>query len=98
MYLIRYGDTYVQSGYLLFVEISQSQISEDDQYALDILYRLLETARLSDKQSKKIMKAIKVMEKLVQEDREYIPSIEQLKRMKSDYEPYIYNTGLIDNF
>ena len=98
LYLIRYGDTYVQSGYLLFVQISQDQILEDEQYALDILYRLLETTRLNEKQSKKIMKAIGVMEKLVHEDREYVPSFDQLKTMKSDYEPYIYNTGLIDLF
>lgn len=98
LYLIRYGNTYVQSGYLVYLEISQSEFIEDDQYALDILYRLLETTRLTDKQSKKIMKAIEVMEKLVREDREYIPSLEQLKQVKSNYEPYLYNTGLIDGY
>jgi len=96
LYLIRYGDVYVQSGYLLYLEITEPQFVRDDQYALDILYRLLETTRLTEKQSKKIMKAIRVMETLVREDREYVPSFEQLKTLKNDYEPYLYNTGLID--
>lgn len=96
LYLIRFGDVYVQAGYLLYVELSQTQIMEDDQFALDILYRLLETRRLTEKQSKKIMKAIEVMEDLVHEDREYVPTIDNLKTMKNDYDPYIYNTRLID--
>lgn len=98
LYLIRFGDTYVQTGFLLYVELAQTQIMEDDQFALDILYRLLETKRLTEKQSKKIMKAIEVMEDLVHEDREYIPSLDQLRNLKNDYDPYIYNTGLIDSF
>lgn len=96
LYLIRYGDTYIQSGYLIYVELFQTQFIEDDQYALDVLCRIVETTRLTEKENKKIMKAIKVMEKLVYEDRQYIPSFNQLKSMKVDYDPYIYNTGLLD--
>ena len=96
LYLIRYGNTYIQTGYLIYVELFQTQFMEDDQYALDVLYRIIETTRLNNKENKKIMKAIKVMEKIVHEDREYIPSFDQLKTMKVDYEPYIYNTGLLD--
>lgn len=98
LYLIRYGNTYIQSGYLMYVELAEDKLVEDDQYALDILYRLLETARLTKKQTKKIVKAIKVMEKVVRKDKEYIPSFEQLKIYKMDYDPYLYNTGLIDKY
>lgn len=98
LYLIRYGDTYVQSGYLVYIEFVEPQFIEDDQYALDILYRLLEMSRLTEKQSKKIMKAIKVMEQLVREDRRYVPSLDQLKTLKTDYEPYLYNTGLFEKY
>ena len=94
LYLVRFGDTYVQTGYLMYIEMCQNQILEDDQQALDILYRLLEIRRLSKKQSKKIMKAIEVLEKVVDEDRSYVPTLQQLKNLKMDYDPYMYNTGL----
>lgn len=98
LYLIRYGNTYVQSGYLIYIELSQDQFIEDEQYATDVLYRLLETSRLTDKQSKKIEKAIKVMEDILKEDREFIPSFNTLEELKLNYDPYIYNTGLYEKW
>ena len=94
LYLIRYGDTYVQTGYLMYLEMSSEQFIEDDQYALDVLYRLLETSRLNKKQSKKIMDAIEILEDIVTENREYTPTISELNQLKSDYDAYLYNSGL----
>lgn len=94
LYLIRYRDTYVQSGYLVYLEMASEQFIEDDQYALDVLYRLLETSRLNKKQSKKIMDAIEILEDIVRDDREYTPLISELNHLKSNYEAYAYNSGL----
>lgn len=95
LYLIRYADTYIQSGYLSYVEISSDQFIEDDQQALDTLYRMLELSRLKKKEVKTITKAIEVIEKIVKEDREYTPTIKDLKTMKHNYDAYVYNTGIL---
>ena len=94
LYLIRYADTYVQSGYLQYVEFANSQFIEDDEYARDVLIRILEFSNLSKKESKKIKNAIKVINDILEEDREYTPSLDELKDLKLHYDPYIYSVGL----
>ena len=96
LYLVRYNDTYVQSGYLLYLQLSSTQYIEDEEFARDILFRLLETERLTPKQKKKLEKAIEVMEDIIEEDRNFVPTLSELKTMKGDYDPYVYNTGLFD--
>lgn len=97
LYLVRYGNTYVQSGYLLYLQLCSEQVKSDNRYAKDILLRLLETSRLNNKDAKKIMKAIEVMDKIEEEDNNYFPSLNELKGMKEFYDPYIYNSGLYDH-
>lgn len=94
LYLVRYNEGYVQSGYLLYLELSSTQYIEDEEYAIDIIYRILETNRLTDKQEKRLRKAVEVMEELLVEDRSYVPTLKQLESMKMDYDPYLYNTRL----
>lgn len=94
LYLVRVNDTYVQSGYLIYIQISSQQLVEDEEFAKDILYKMLEADRLTDKQARKIYNAIKVIEDVLYEDRNYIPTLNQLKTMKLDYDPYIYSSGL----
>lgn len=96
LYLVRVNDTYVQSGYLVYMELVSQQLVEDEQYAKDILLRMLEVNRLSKKNAKKIEKAIEVIDELLYEDNHYVPSLPELKRIKMDYDPYIYNCGLYD--
>lgn len=96
LYLVRYADTFIQSGYIDYITYSSLQIMEDNILAADILYRLLETERLSKKENKTIRKAIEIMEEIIKEDREYTPSLSELKLMKMNYDPYIYNSGIED--
>ena len=37
LYLVRYGDTYVQSGYLLYLQMSSAQLIEDISKTKDVL-------------------------------------------------------------
>ena len=94
LYLVRFADTYVQSGYLQYVDLAQSQFIEDDICARDILLRILEYGDISDKDAKKLAKAVKVLENILAEDREYTVTFDELKELKYHYDPYIYNTGL----
>lgn len=91
LYLVKYGDTYIQSGYLIYNQINLEPIIEDDEYALDVLYRILETERLNNKDSKSIINAIKVLEKIVKEDRRYTPTMEELVNFKTNYESYLFS-------
>jgi hypothetical protein len=94
LYLVRYGHTYVQSGYLLYIQIASGQETEDHIFAKDILYRLLEIKRLNKKDAHKIRKAIEVLEKLIYDDEHEIPTLDVLEAMKMHYDPYVYSNGL----
>ena len=96
LYLVRYGETFIQSGYLDYISYSSLQMIEDNIMAMDILYRLLETERLSKKENKTIRKAIEIMEEVTKEDGEFTPSLSQLKEMKMNYDPYIYNVNMYE--
>lgn len=98
LYLVRYNDTYVQEGYLLYLQIvSDCRCGvEDEEFTRDILFRLLEMNRLNNKEKKVIEKAIKVIDSLLAEDEKFIPTLDQLKSLKLDYDPYIYNYRLGD--
>lgn len=97
LYLVRYGETFIQSGYLDYISYSSLQLIEDNILAMDILYRLLETERLSKKENKTIRKAIEIMEEITKEDSEFTPSLSQLKEMKMNYDPYIYNMNMYED-
>ena len=94
LYLVRYADTYVQSGYLQYIDFAQSQFIEDDLQARDILMRIIEFSDLSRKEEKKLLKAVKVLDNILKEDREYTTTLDELKNLKNHYDPYIYSTGL----
>lgn len=91
LYLVRYGQTYVQAGYLTYIQLASDQIHDDMRFAKDILLRVLEINKLSNKDSKSISKAISIMDDLIYEDEQYTPSITELRNLKNDYDPYIYN-------
>ena len=94
LYLVRFENTFIQSGYIDYISYASLQIIEDNILAMDILYRLLETERLSKKESKVIKKAIEIMEYVTKEDSEYTPTLSQLQELKLSYDPYIYNTNM----
>lgn len=100
LYLVRYGDCYIQSGYLEYMDITTGQYIYDNTYCKDVLMRILELYDLSNSEIKNIKKTIKLIDKILKEDSEYTPLFSDLEKMKLDYEPYMYNKEIwneVDN-
>lgn len=95
LYLVRYGDTYLQSGYVLYYSIVSDQIVYDHEYARDVLYRILELQDLSDKKVKTIQKCINILEDMISIESNEVPTLPELKNMKVHYDPYFYNKDII---
>lgn len=95
LYLVKYNSSYIQAGYLLYVQINMDGFIEDEIAARDVLYRIIEVNRLTDKQIKRIMRAITILEGIIYNDTHFVPTLEQLRTMKYQYDPYIYSTGIL---
>ena len=88
LYLVRYGSTYIQTGYLIYLQIVSDDIANENIYIKDLLLRTLEVYKLSDKEAKTLTKAVKVIEKIIKRENCYTPTIEELNRYKMLYEEY----------
>lgn len=96
LYLVRYGKTYLQAGYLIYVKLVSEQITEDHKFARDILYRILEVATLTKKETKQIGSTIKTLSRIIDDEEQYTPSFSELQSLKMEYDPYMYNKGTYD--
>ena len=94
LYLVRYSDTYVQSGYLEYLEIVSCQCIYDNQQCKDILLRILECNQISNKERKSIEKTVEIVDRLLKDAKEFTPTISELKMYEADYSPYLYNRGV----
>ena len=93
LYLVRYANTYVQAGYLVYLEMISAQHIEDEQQCRDVLLRILECDIISDKERKRLEQAVKVIDRLLEDSKRFTPSISELKGYEMDYSPYLYNKG-----
>ena len=91
LYLVRYADTYVQSGYIEYLELISSQHIYDNQQCKDILLKILECNPLSDKERKSIEKTVEIIDRFLSEAKEFTPTLYDLKMCEIDYAPYMYN-------
>ena len=96
LYLVRYGETYVQAGYLTYIQLAYDQMSEDLKFAQEIILRTLEINELSSKESKVLAKSAAILGRLHYESESYTPSLNELKSLKDSYDPYIYNYGMYE--
>ena len=94
LYLVRYANTYVQSGYLVYLEMFSSQHIEDEQQCRDVLLKILECDIITGKERKHIERAVRVIDRLLEESKEYTPSFTELQGYEMDYSPYLYNKGV----
>lgn len=94
LYLVRYADTYVQSGYLVYLELLSDQYIHDEQHCKEILLRILECYDISEKERKSLERSVEVVDRILQESREFTPTLGQLKNFETDYAPYLYNRGV----
>jgi hypothetical protein len=91
LYLVRYGDTYVQSDYIEYLEIISSQSIDDNKQCKEVLLKILECNPLSNKERKYIEKTVEVIDRLLTESKEYTPTLSNLKKYEADFAPYLYN-------
>lgn len=92
LYLVRYRDTYVQAGYLEYLQILTDDYIYDYRYTKEVLMRFLqEPYTLSLNDTKTIKKTIKILDKILADEEAFVPDFNSLKQMEFDYEPYIYN-------
>ena len=63
LYLVRYADTYVQSGYLEYLELLSCQHIYDEKQCKDILLRILECNPLSSKERKNVEKTVEIIDR-----------------------------------
>lgn len=96
LYLVKYGETYIQSGYLIYAQLAldtETQI-KDLQSAQETLMRILEINLLTKKEKKDLYRTIQLLDHMIVDYEDYVPNLTELKRMKIDYDPYIYNNIL----
>ena len=89
LYLVRYGETYIQSGYVEAMETADPQVVYDHRYARDVIMRILEVSDMLTNNDVKVLgKAIKIIDRLIDDEKDYTPSLEDLERMQDQYEKY----------
>ena len=90
LYLVRCGETYVQSGYVEYLSVVSAQFIYDEKYVRDVMLKMLETGQVEKpKKVKIIKKAIKIIDDLLYDSESYTPSLKELKTMEMDLIPYI---------
>ena len=94
LYLVRYANTYVQSGYLVYLEMLSAQHIDDEQQCRDTLLKILECNTITDKERKHLERAVKVIDRILEDSKKFTPSITELKSYEMDYYPYLYNRGV----
>lgn len=94
LYLVRYSDTYVQSGYLMYLELLSDQHIYDNKLCKDVLLRILECKDITGKERKSIERTVEVVDRILQESKEFTPTISELQSYEADYYPYLYNRGV----
>lgn len=87
LYLVKYGDTYIQYKYLETVQIDYEVIKEDYLSTHDVLQKLAEQTK-SKKKAKKIMEVDRFILKEIEKATDYLCSIPDLERRTEDIERY----------
>ena len=86
LYLVRYGDNYVQVKYLDYLSMMSDQVIYDNKYAKDILLKVLEARDLSKREKKVLQKAILLLEDIIHDDESYVPDEKELNGIKEYYD------------
>ncbi len=87
LYLVRYGQTYIQSKYLETHQLDSDTLIDDLKYTRDILYRIIEF-NTNKKDIKTLTKAIEIVEHEIDIAKGYTPSIKELVNRFHHYEEY----------
>lgn len=94
--LVRYGHTYIQKGYIQYLDMANNQMAEDEQFAMDILIRMIEMYDIKKKDVNTLKKAIVIIDKYRRAESEYTPNLNQLNSYKDNYDRYLHQIDKIE--
>lgn len=90
-YLVPYNMTWVQQGFITYLELRDSNTLRDIIFARDVLSNMISKHIIeckSDKQSKHIQKTLNMIDKVIADFSFHTESISSLNSMKDYYEPF----------
>lgn len=87
LYLVRYGESFVQSKYLYIAQLDSDQIVYDYQYAKDMLNHIAEFIK-DDKKRKVLAKASSIVEDELIKIQRDIPSVHEYEQRHEECERY----------
>lgn len=85
LYLVKYGDDFIQYKYLETVQIDLEVIIEDCLHAHDVLQRIAETSN-DKKKTRSILKADTFVLEELEKAKSFLYSVEDLERRRADIE------------
>lgn len=85
-YLVRYGSSYIQAGYMELVEHDLATALKELAFAKEIIFKHLEFTQLSVKDKGVLQKACGILQELELDIAEETPTLDELKIHKMDYE------------
>lgn len=89
LYLIRYGETYIQSKYLYIRQLDVEPLLDNLVCAHDVIIRIIEFNN-NKSDCHKLSKALDIIDSEIERVKEEIPSIRELKQREMDYDSYSY--------
>ena len=91
LYLVRYHNTYIQAGYIDYLDISGEQVFYDNTYALDVLLKYLDTNYPMNKKDRKHLEhTVTFLYNTIKDNEKYTPSLSDLKALEEQYSYYMY--------
>lgn len=91
LYLVRFGKTFIQVGYLSYVEEDQTRILNELYFTKDILIKLLETVPYEDKERIHLEQTIILIEEHIDLEETTVDPPEILKEIKRFQEEFRYH-------
>lgn len=87
LYLVRYGESFVQTKFLYIAELDYGQIVYDFNYAKDVLNHIIEFIK-DEKKIKRLMRSVEIIEEELENIQSNVPSIESLMERDEEYNIY----------
>lgn len=91
LYLVRYGETYIQNKFLYIAQLDSDQIIYDLDYAHDVINRIMEMSS-NKKKVKKLLDTLFIIDDEKRAVNQHVYSFSELNQRDADYSRFRYNT------
>lgn len=88
LYLCGYMNTYIQSGYVKYLDIVKSPHNNKFEIAYELLMDISQNLDISKKEKRSITNVLRILERIKKKERNFTPSLEELEMLKEQYLPY----------